>query len=34
MPVENEEAGRPIARCTLDDTLARVWPQILALYRF
>ena len=30
MPVDNEERGGPIARCTLDSTLARVWPQIVA----
>jgi hypothetical protein len=32
MPVENEERGQPIARCTLDGTLAQVWPRILAQY--
>jgi Dolichyl-phosphate-mannose-protein mannosyltransferase len=32
MPVDNEERGRPIARCTLDGTLADVWPQLLRLY--
>jgi hypothetical protein len=32
MPVENEERGRPIARCTLTGSLAEVWPQVLALY--
>jgi hypothetical protein len=32
MPVANEERGRPIARCTLDGTLAQVWPRILAFY--
>jgi hypothetical protein len=31
MPVANEERGRPIARCTLDGTLAQVWPRLLAL---
>jgi hypothetical protein len=31
MPVDNEERGRPIARCTLDGSLAQIWPQILAL---
>jgi hypothetical protein len=31
MPVDNEERGQPIARCTLDGSLAQVWPQILAL---
>jgi hypothetical protein len=30
MPVDNEERGRPIARCTLDGTLAQVWPRIVA----
>jgi Dolichyl-phosphate-mannose-protein mannosyltransferase len=33
MPVDNEERNKPIARCTLDASLARVWPQILGLYR-
>jgi Dolichyl-phosphate-mannose-protein mannosyltransferase len=32
MPVDNEERGRPIADCTLDGTLAQVWPRVLALY--
>ncbi len=32
MPVDNEERGQPIARCTLTGTLARVWPQVLAFY--
>jgi hypothetical protein len=32
MPVDNEERGRPIARCTLDGTLAQVWPRVLAQY--
>jgi 4-amino-4-deoxy-L-arabinose transferase-like glycosyltransferase len=31
MPVENDERGRPIARCTLDGSLASVWPRVLAL---
>jgi hypothetical protein len=31
MPVDNEERGQPIARCTLDGSLAEVWPQIVAL---
>jgi hypothetical protein len=31
MPVDNEERGQPIARCTLDGSLAQVWPQIVAL---
>ena len=32
MPVDNEERGQPIARCTLDGSLAQVWPRLLALY--
>jgi hypothetical protein len=32
MPVDNEERGRPIARCRLDGTLAQVWPRIVAQY--
>jgi hypothetical protein len=32
MPVDNEERGRPIARCTLDGTLAQVWPRLVAQY--
>jgi hypothetical protein len=32
MPVDNEERGRPIARCTLDGSLRAVWPRILARY--
>jgi 4-amino-4-deoxy-L-arabinose transferase-like glycosyltransferase len=32
MPVDNEERGRPIALCTLDAPLARVWPRLVALY--
>ena len=31
MPVDNEERGRPIARCILDGSLAQVWPRIVAL---
>ena len=31
MPVDNDERNRPIARCTLADSLSRVWPQIVAL---
>ncbi len=31
MPVDNEERGRPIARCTLDGTLAAEWPRIVNL---
>jgi hypothetical protein len=30
MPVDNEERGQPIARCTLDGSLAQVWPRIVA----
>ncbi|HEX6701543.1 MAG TPA: glycosyltransferase family 39 protein [Gaiellaceae bacterium] len=30
MPVENEERGRPIARCTLDESLAEVWPRLVS----
>ena len=33
MPVDNEERGRPIARCTLDGPLAEVWPDVLKIYR-
>jgi hypothetical protein len=32
MPVDNEERGRAIARCTLVASLRRVWPQIVAFY--
>jgi dolichyl-phosphate-mannose-protein mannosyltransferase len=32
MPVDNEERGAPIARCTLDGSLAHAWPRVLALY--
>jgi hypothetical protein len=32
MPLDNEERGRPIARCTLDGGLAEVWPKVLGLY--
>jgi len=32
MPVDNEEQGRPIARCDLDGSLADVWPRVLDLY--
>jgi 4-amino-4-deoxy-L-arabinose transferase-like glycosyltransferase len=32
MPLDNEERGRPIARCTLDGRLAEVWPKVLGLY--
>jgi Dolichyl-phosphate-mannose-protein mannosyltransferase len=33
MPVENDERNQPVARCTLDGSLARVWPEVLDLYR-
>jgi hypothetical protein len=29
MPVDNEERGQPIARCTLSGSLADVWPHIV-----
>jgi hypothetical protein len=29
-PHGSNERGEPIARCTLDGTLAHVWPQIVA----
>jgi hypothetical protein len=32
MPVDNEERGGAIARCTLDGTLSDVWPEIVRLY--
>jgi Dolichyl-phosphate-mannose-protein mannosyltransferase len=32
MPVDNDERGAPIARCTLGGSLAQVWPQVLRLY--
>jgi hypothetical protein len=32
MPVANEERGRPLASCTLNNSLAALWPQILRLY--
>ena len=32
MPTANEERGQPIARCTLDGSLAALWPQILRRY--
>jgi 4-amino-4-deoxy-L-arabinose transferase-like glycosyltransferase len=31
MPVDNEERGQPIARCTLTGSLAQVWPRVRAL---
>ena len=30
MPIDNEEHGRPIARCTLNKPLTAAWPQIIA----
>jgi hypothetical protein len=30
MPIDNEERDRPIARCTLDGSLAEVWPRVVA----
>jgi len=32
MPIANEERGRPLATCTLNNSLAAVWPLILRLY--
>jgi 4-amino-4-deoxy-L-arabinose transferase-like glycosyltransferase len=32
MPVDNEERGAAIARCTLDRPLAELWPKIVGLY--
>jgi 4-amino-4-deoxy-L-arabinose transferase-like glycosyltransferase len=32
MPVDNEERGRPIARCTLDGSLGRIWPELVHTY--
>jgi len=32
MPVDNEERGLPIGRCTLAGSLAQVWPRVLRLY--
>jgi hypothetical protein len=31
MPVDNEERNGPIARCTLDRSLASIWPQLIRL---
>jgi 4-amino-4-deoxy-L-arabinose transferase-like glycosyltransferase len=31
MPVDNDERGQPVARCTLAEPLARLWPRIVAL---
>jgi Dolichyl-phosphate-mannose-protein mannosyltransferase len=33
MPVDNEERGRPLARCTLRNTLTSLWPEIVAASR-
>ena len=33
MPVDNEERGRPLARCTLGSDLASLWPQIVEASR-
>ena len=33
MPVDNEERGRPLARCTLRNDVASLWPQIVAASR-
>lgn len=33
MPVENEERGAAVARCTLAGPLPQVWPRLLALSR-
>jgi hypothetical protein len=30
MPVDNEERGLPIARCTLTGSLAQVWPRVVS----
>ena len=30
MPVDNQERGQPIARCTLDASLATLWPQLVS----
>jgi hypothetical protein len=30
MPVDNEERGRPLARCILRSDIASLWPQIVA----
>lgn len=32
MPVDNEEADAPVARCTLSGSLAQVWPRVLRHY--
>ena len=34
MPVDNDERGEPIARCTLTGSLPQVWPRVLAYYEF
>jgi Dolichyl-phosphate-mannose-protein mannosyltransferase len=33
MPVDNDERGAQVARCTLDGSLAAVWPRILSRYQ-
>jgi hypothetical protein len=33
MRVDNEERGRPLARCTLRNTLTTLWPQVVAASR-
>jgi hypothetical protein len=30
MPIDNEERGSPIARCTLNKSLTAAWPQLIA----
>jgi len=30
MPVDNQERGQPIARCTLARPLRAIWPKVLA----
>jgi hypothetical protein len=30
MPTANQERGQPIARCTLDESLADLWPVLAA----
>jgi 4-amino-4-deoxy-L-arabinose transferase-like glycosyltransferase len=32
MPVDNEERGQPIARCTLDGPLVEIWPGLVRSY--
>ena len=33
MPVDNDERGAQVARCTLDGSLAAVWPRVLSRYQ-